>query len=77
MDQTRLTSLLHLAERRVTPRLARWSQESQLHARRNAMVASTRLAQRRIEREEVEEYLAARRAPAPDRADGARRLGRG
>ncbi|HEY0952908.1 hypothetical protein [Nocardioides sp.] len=45
----------------------RWPVDSQLVARRNAMVASTALAQRRAEREEVEEYLASRhQAPAPE-----------
>ena len=38
----------------------RWAVEAQLHARRNAMIASTRLARRRAERIEVEEFLAAR-----------------
>jgi hypothetical protein len=42
----------------------RWPIDSQLGARRNAMVASTALAQRRAERDEVEAFLAAlRRAP--------------
>ena len=45
--------------------LDRWAVGAQLTARRNAMVAATQLAQRRAERLEVEEYLAARRAPAP------------
>lgn len=35
----------------------RWPTESQLHARRNALVASTALARRRAELDEVEEYL--------------------
>jgi hypothetical protein len=38
--------------------LTRWHVHSQETARRNAMVASTELAQRRFEREEVEEFLA-------------------
>jgi hypothetical protein len=37
-----------------------WPVESQQQARRNAMVASTALAQRRAEREDVEEFFAAR-----------------
>jgi len=61
-----LTNLVHRAERR----LDRWSVDSQQHARRNAMVASTALAQRRAERLEVEEYLA-HLADAP-RAPGVR-----
>ena len=36
----------------------RWAATSQQHACRNAMVASTRLTQRRVEAREVEEYLA-------------------
>jgi hypothetical protein len=39
----------------------RWPVESQLGARRNAMVASTVLARRRAELQDVEEFLAARR----------------
>lgn len=43
-----------------------WSRESQLGSRRNAMVAATALAQRRIERQDVEDFLAAREPrPAP------------
>jgi hypothetical protein len=37
----------------------RWSVESQLGARRNAMVASSSLVARRAERQEVEAFLAA------------------
>jgi hypothetical protein len=36
-----------------------WPVESQQRARRNALVASTALAQRRAELDEVEEFLAA------------------
>jgi hypothetical protein len=39
-------------------RAARWHLDSQQVARRNAMVASTALTQRRIERLEVDEFLA-------------------
>ena len=47
----------------------RWPVESQLGARRNAMIASTALAQRRAELDEVEEFLAALgRTPAPEEA---------
>jgi len=42
----------------ATRRAARWHVHSQEIARRNAMVASTALTQRRIERLEVEEFLA-------------------
>lgn len=38
--------------------LTRWPVESQQRARRNAMVASTALARRRAEHDEVEEFLA-------------------
>jgi len=62
----------HLLHHTIGPwvdRTRRWPVDSQLVARRNAMIASTALAQRRAEREEVEEYLASRRqAPAPEAA---------
>ena len=38
--------------------IARWAVESQQRSRRNAMLASTTLTQRRSERVEVEEFLA-------------------
>jgi hypothetical protein len=41
-------------------RLRAWPVDSQLGARRNAMVATTALAARRAEREDVEAYLASR-----------------
>lgn len=50
-------------------RLQSWAVSSQQQARRNAMIASTRLAQRRAERLEVEHYLelvAQRRDAAAD-----------
>jgi hypothetical protein len=37
--------------------VTRWPVESQQRARRNAMIASTALAQRRAETAEVEEFL--------------------
>ena len=40
------------------PLLDRWARVSQQGARRNAMVATTELNQRRLERDEVEAYLA-------------------
>lgn len=43
----------------LIPLLDRWARSSQQQARRNAMIASTRLTQRRVEREEVDRYLAA------------------
>lgn len=58
-----LTHLLH----RAAGAVRRWPVESQLGARRNAMIASTALAQRRAELDEVEEFLAAHgRAPVPE-----------
>ena len=41
-----------------------WSVASQQQARRNAMVASTALAQRRAEINDVEDYLASLDAPS-------------
>ncbi|MBF4160358.1 hypothetical protein [Nocardioides acrostichi] len=41
----------------VARRVHDWSVQSQLGARRNAMAASTRLAERRAEREDVEDFL--------------------
>jgi hypothetical protein len=38
---------------------AGWPVASQQHARRNALVASTAMAQRRMEQADVEEFLAA------------------
>ncbi|WP_205474804.1 hypothetical protein [Nocardioides sp. SYSU D00038] len=55
---------------RLLTRIRSWPVESQLGARRNAMVACTALARRRAEREDVEAYLAARGA-APDAARAA------
>ncbi|GAB2460380.1 hypothetical protein GCM10027062_44990 [Nocardioides hungaricus] len=55
----------HLLRRRIDA-VRRWPVDSQLGARRNAMIASTALAQRRAELDEVEEFLAAlREAPVP------------
>jgi len=42
------------------PLLDRWARASQHCARRNAMIATTELTRRRIERDEVEAYLASR-----------------
>ena len=47
----------------------RWPVESQQRARRNAMVASTALAQRRAELDDVEDFLATLvDRPAPEAA---------
>lgn len=47
----------------------RWATESQQRARRNAMLASTECAQRRAEREEVDEFFAALHAAPASTAD--------
>jgi hypothetical protein len=52
-------SQLHQAPWRLIGAAAAWPVASQQQARRNALVASTALAQRRRERDEVEEFLAA------------------
>jgi len=49
----------------VLERVHTWSVESQLGARRNAMVASTALAARRAEREDVARYLDALEPSTP------------
>jgi hypothetical protein len=46
----------------VAHRVESWSVESQHAARRNAMVATTALAQRRAERQDVDAYFASLRA---------------
>lgn len=43
----------------VVGAVRRWPVASQQRSRRNAMIASTALAQRRAERDEVAEFLAA------------------
>ncbi len=49
--------------------LRTWPQASQERARRNAMIAATDCAQRRAERQEVEDYFTSRTAAAePDAA---------
>lgn len=66
----------------VLTRLRDWPVAAQQHARRNAMVAATACAQRRIEREEVADFLRSHRRPAdesrpaaPAEVDGARAHG--
>ena len=51
-----------------------WSVASQQRARRNAMIASTALAQRRAETNEVEEYLAGLQAAALTGGHSARQV---
>ena len=43
--------------------LRSWPQTSQEQARRNAMLAATACAQRRVERQEVDDYFASLTAP--------------
>ncbi|WP_139981700.1 hypothetical protein [Nocardioides litoris] len=65
--------------RGLVQRLQDWPVASQQQARRNAMVAATACAQRRAEREDVADYLAAlpvrdpAAAPLPDAAPGVHR----
>ncbi|WP_028645469.1 hypothetical protein [Nocardioides sp. URHA0020] len=52
---------------RAVAAVRRWPVESQQRSRRNAMIASTALAQRRAELHDVEDFLAARgHSPAPE-----------
>jgi hypothetical protein len=56
-------SVVHMTKaKRVLRAVAQWPVESQLHARRNALVASTALTQRRRETLEVAAYLESCRA---------------
>ncbi len=50
----------------VLDRVRAWPTESQQRARRNAMIASTALAARRAEREEVDDFFTSVR-PSPPR----------
>jgi hypothetical protein len=49
-----------VAAHRIVTAVTRWPAESQQRARRNAMIASTALAQRRAELDDVEQFLASR-----------------
>jgi hypothetical protein len=52
---------------RFVTAVTRWPVESQQQARRNALVATTALAQRRAELDDVEQFLASRLgSPAPE-----------
>ena len=51
-----------------------WSVASQQRARRNAMIASTALAQRRAEMNEVEDFLASLNAAARTHGHSARQV---
>ena len=57
----------------LLPLVDRWAHGSQLGSRRNAMVAATALAQRRIERQDAEAFLAARE-PTPEIAVATRKV---
>jgi len=58
-----------VAAHRIVTAVTRWPAESQQRARRNAMIASTALAQRRAELDDVERFLSSRRGdPAPGAA---------
>ena len=66
MGSPHMTQALHLLGHAVDT-VRRWPVESQQRARRNAMIASTALAQRRAELDEVEEFLTTlARVPAPE-----------
>ena len=49
----------------ATGAVHRWAVESQQRARRNAMLAATECAQRRAERDEVDDFFAALHAQPP------------
>ncbi len=57
---------------RLADRVDAWAVDSQQGARRNAMVASTALAARRAERQDVDAFFAAR-APRPKLSTAAHR----
>lgn len=57
---------------RVARAVSRWPVDSQLRARRNALVASTELAARSLERRQVDQYLAGLAGRWADRGTPAR-----
>ncbi len=57
----------------LTAAARQWSVESQQVARRNAMIAATACAQRRAEREDVEDFLRERYRPAAPGGPAVRR----
>ena len=59
-----LFPLLQLIPASVHTSVRSWSEQAQLQARRNAMLALTECTQRRAEREDVERFLC-ERAAAP------------
>jgi hypothetical protein len=68
--------MVHLVTQALWPvrrPLSHWAENSQRHACRNAMVASTAITQTRRERDEVQEFvdtLIARRSRSQDNAAG-------
>ena len=56
--------LTHFTPPLLVEAVQSWAVESQQRARRNAMLAATECAQRRVEREDVEDFFSAR---YPDR----------
>ena len=48
----------------VLARVLEWPVTAQQHARRNAMIAATACAARRVEREEVADFLRSNESPA-------------
>ena len=57
----------------LVTRLREWPVEAQQQARRNAMIAATACAQRRAEREDVDDFLQKRYAPAAPAGDEIRK----
>jgi hypothetical protein len=57
----------------LSDRIRAWAVESQQGARRNAMVATTALAARRAERQDVDAYFAAQAPPVSQRPVAVRR----
>ena len=70
---------MNLLTTQILRPLTRWAEHSQSIACRNAMVASTVLADRRRERDEVQQFvetlLALRSAPGEEATRGVARLG--
>lgn len=54
-----LLTVVRLPGRWMHHRAGAWARASQQGSRRNAMIAATRLAQRRVEADEISLYLAA------------------
>lgn len=65
--------ITRFVRREVMNRVVEWAVESQQVARRNALVSSTEMAERRREHAEVEEFLAAHQLAFEARRANARR----